>query len=231
MKMYKLAMLALIAVFAIGVVAAGASAATHPEFDTESGKTLAFTASGGTAQLFGERAGIVGEINCESSSGSGEILNKTPLADNILISFEGKCHETISGSTSACTEPITTKRIRGEIGLILPATSPKTVGILLIPYNSTGEFAEPVCNGTGTKVTGAIIGTFPETTKYNKLEKTAEIAFTSSGITQAQTEIDLLGVEMKGIHLHTAGLFGGNAAENAEAIITGDGGINILSNN
>ena len=226
----KIAGFIALAVVICGVyVTTNATAASHPEFDTESGKTLLFTSTGGLATLFTEQAGIVGEIMCEKSSGHGEILNKTPLADNITISFTGKCHLTINGSSNNCTEPIGFQPVRGEIGLILPATSPKTVGILLIPYNATGKFAEPNCNGA-TEVSGAIIGTFPETSEYNKFAATAEIKFTSKGTTQEPQEIDLLGVEMKGIHLVTKGAFGGNLGEHASGEIVGDGGINILTN-
>ncbi len=229
MKAVAFAALALLAFGAY--ITTSATAASHPEFDTESGKTLLFTATGGEVTLLGEQAKIIGELKCEKTSWHGEILNKTPLADNITISFSGNCHETISGSSHTCNEPINFESVRGEIGLVLPATSPKTVGILLIPYNSSGKFADPVCNGTGTEYSGAVIGTFPETSKYNTFAKTAEIKFTSSGTKQAQEAIDLLGVEMKGIHMDSAGLFGGLVGLNSDAEIIGDGGIKILANN
>ncbi len=230
MKAVALAALALLAFGAY--VTTSATAASHPEFDTESGKTLLFTASGGTAILLGEQAKIVAEVNCEHSSAHGEILNKSPLVDNIGILFSGNCHETISGSSHTCTEPIATEPGRAEIGLALPATSPKTVGIYLIPYNSSSKWADPVCNGTDTEVLGGIIGTLPETSKYNTFAKTAEIKFADNGLNkQTPEEIDLLGVEMKGVHLETKGLFGGTASEIASGTITADGNIKILTNN
>ncbi len=224
MRNAKLGILALIAVFAFGALAVASASAVQPEFNTESGKTLSFSASGGLATLLGEELKVRAEIMCEKSSTTGEILNKTPLADNIAITFTGKCKESIAGGTaSSCTEPITVKPARGEIGL----AAKEEVGIVLKPYNSAGEFVETTCGSNKTTVDGEIIGLYPETKNYNKLEKSAEQAFNAKGTTQEPTEIELLGVKMTKVELKVSGAFGEKSSQITIATVTNDGGIEI----
>lgn len=221
MSKIKLAALAVVAIMAIGALAAS-SASAAVTFVTESGKTLSFHAEGGLAQLFGERLGVVGEIHCEKSLATGEILSGTPLVDKLLIDFTGNCVQNSSiGKNEACESEIMVKEARGELGL-----SGGLVAILLAPASGT-EFATTDCGGEKTTVTGAIVGLFPESTKYNKLESSALLEFKSKETAQQDTSINLLGTEMTGIHLSTSGLFGGEAAESASSVITPDGKVEI----
>lgn len=221
MRKIKLASLVLVAVMALGAIAAS-SAMAGPTFVTESGGTLSFHAEGELAQLFGERLGVVGEIHCEKSLATGEILNNTPLADKVLINFTGKCVQNSSiGKNETCVEPILVKESRGELGL-----SGGLVAFLLAPASGT-EFATTSCGGEKTTVTGAIIGLFTESSKYNKLEPNALLVFSAKETTQQDTEIELLGTTMTGVHLSTSGLFGGEAAQNADSVVTPDGKVEI----
>jgi len=228
MRKVKLAGFLLIAVFAVGVVAAAsASASTQPLFLTASGNTLLFTATGGLAILLGSKLGQKAEIHCEKSSGHGNILNKSSLADEVNISFSGKCVETAAAlglEKAACTEPISIKLARGELGL----ESNNDVGLVLKPASGE-EFVTTSCGGSETKVSGEIIGTFPETSKYNKLESEAELVFNASGTTQEPTAIELLGTSMTKVELKVNELFGEKASEITKAVITPDGKVAIDS--
>lgn len=191
-------------------------------FVTASGGTLSFHAEGGLSQLFGERLGVVGEIHCEKNLATGEILSGTSLADKVLIDFTGKCVQNSPiGDNEVCVEPILAKQTRGELG-----ETGGLVSFLLAPVSGT-EFATTDCGGEGTTVTGAIIGLFTESAKYNKLESSALLLFSAKGTSQQDTEIELLGTSMTGIHLSASGLFGGNAAESASTVITADGDVEI----
>lgn len=227
MRGIKLAMLVLIAILAVGAVAAASAVASHPEFKTESGKTLLFTGEGGLAVLLGERAGSIGEILCHKVLLHGEILNGTPLIDKVTITFHTNCiSNSILGDNEKCKEPIEVHPVRGEIGLV----PTKLVGLYLTPYNGT-EFVTVECGSNDTTVDGSIVGLVPEkvgtTNQYNKVLTKYETRFEASGVKQRFTEIELLGTNMTGDELSVTGLFGGQASEITNTTLAGDGGVEI----
>jgi hypothetical protein len=218
-------MFALVAVMAFGVMVVASASAAEPLFLTASGAKLLFSATGGLAVLKGKKIGQEAEIHCEKSTGHGFVLNKTSLADEVLISFSGSCVENASAlglKNAACVEPIVVKESRGELGLV----STTEVGLLLSPASGT-EFAKTECGGSVTTVSGAIIGTFPETGKYGKLEAEAELLFKATGAKQEPTAIELLGVKMTGVTLKVSEIFGEEASEATKSTIKGDGKIAI----
>jgi hypothetical protein len=226
MRKIKLLMFALVAVMALGAMAAASASATAlPLFLTESGAKLLFTALGGLAILRGKKIGQEAEIHCEESTAHGFVLNKTSLADEVQISFSNKCVENAAAlglKNAACKEPIVVKESKGELGLI----GTTEVGLLLAPVTGT-EFAKTECGGSSTTVSGAIIGTFPETGKYGKLEAKAELLFKATGAKQEPTSIELLDNLMTGVTLKVSEIFGEEASEATKSTITGDGKIAI----
>ncbi len=231
MRMVKLASLALIAVFAFGVVAAiSATAAPQPEFKTQSGATLLYEGSSGVALLRGGALGgaITAEIICEKSVTHGNILNDSPLTHKVSVQFSGKCEQNGDGdSKTACSEPIVLKETVGELGLLLSASLPEEVGLVLKPVSGT-SFVTTKCGSSEVTVGGEIIGTFPEMGKYNKLESTARLLFSANKTTkQTPTEIDLLGVEMKKVELKVEIAFGESASQEQTETLTPDGQVEI----
>lgn len=202
----------------------------RPQFVTLSGAKLLFTATGGLAVLFGKKLSQIGEIHCEKSTAHGFILNASPLADEIKISFSGDCLENAPGiglNKAACTEPINVEESRGELGITEFKGEKEIVGLDLEPVNTNKHFATTVCGGSRTEVGGAIIGIFPETTKYNKLESSAALDFEGTEAKQEPTAIELLGVSMTGVHLTVSEIFGEEAAEITNSTVVPDGKVEI----
>jgi hypothetical protein len=223
------AIVALVAVFAFGAIAASSASAGIVLFLTQSGHELLFTAHSGVGILRGLNLGVLGTITCELDLVHGFVLNASPLAHRIKVLFEGKCEEKVGSSTVKCEEPIHVNNLLGELGLV----GSKKVGFLLAPSSGT-EFVETKCEGNNTKVEGAVVGEFPEINKageeqYNKQLTKAELVFASEASNENQkiTTIELLGVSMTGAKLKVQGFFGGNASEETTDIIEGDGWIEI----
>lgn len=225
MRIIKLLMLALGAVMAFGAIAAASASATvQPLYLTSTGGTLKFKATGGLAALHGEAAGISAEIHCEESSATGEVQNKSMLAVKTLIQFKNKCEQNGGGvSKAGCTEPILVKLVTGEIGLTSNGTIKELVGIVLKPSSGT-EFVKVTCGSSVTTVGGEIIGLYPEKSKYNKLETSAEQLFLAKGTQQEPTSIELLGKTDTGVELKVSGFFGGKASQQASATVSPEGG-------
>jgi hypothetical protein len=144
--------------------------------------------------------------------------------------FEGKCVQKINGGANeTCTEPIETKRILAELGLI--SSSNKTVAILLAPSEGSTEFAKLKCGANETKVGGVIVGEIPaENAKlekqYNVEREELEVIFATNPAgtnKQAITTIFLLGTEMTGQELKVEGFLGGPAAWEMKFIVKADG--------
>jgi len=242
MRTIRLLGMALMATLAFSVMAASTASAFHPLFLTESKQELLFFGEGGLHHLVGGlptlrglNLGVQGVITCELVLVHGFILDKSTLAHRIKVIFEHNCVQTISGSTSACTEPIETKPLLGELGLVLLN---KTVGILLAPSDGTGVFATVVCGSNTTKVLGAIIGEIPEISadtrlnQYNKLQTLTEVVFEAknkSEDVQNITHIELLGNLMENVKFDVEGFFGGTASEEAAAMLHSDGKIEICT--
>jgi hypothetical protein len=232
MRIIKLALAALLAVMAISaIVASSASAAFHPSFLTESKLELLVSGEGGEAIL----RGSAGTVTCEKSLIHGFVLNKSPLIHRLKILFHTNCllHPTI-GNLSTCNEPIQVHLSLGELGLVLGT---KTVGILIAPSELAPEFVEIVCTSgvNKIKVNGAVVGEIPEkvglVNQYNKPLSEITTVFEAEGgkIKQQITSIELLGVNMTGVHLETANFFTGEASEEASAILKGDGKVEICT--
>lgn len=223
------AMAALVAVFAFGASLAASAWASHPEFKTLSGVTLSFTGTSGKSLLLGSKLGIVGSITCEEDKSSGEIQNATPLMRKVEWEFKGKCEQLIGGAKTACSEPIKTKLLSGELGLINAMT--KTVVLLLAP--EAGEEVMTIkCGSNNTTVDGAVVGEIPEFNKtgakqYNKIVSSFELKLKLEETRQAIREILLLGTQMTGNVLTLAGFFGGEAALETTETVTPDGLIEI----
>ncbi len=233
MQKVKLFTLALAALMAFGVVMAATNAsAAEPLFLNEGGTakaSLLFTATGGAAVLRGKKLEQEAEINCEESSTHGFSLNKSSLADEVLIIFKGKCNETAPAlglNKAACEEPIKVKEAKGELGLTTLGAETKLLALLLRPASGT-EFVTTECGGSKTQVSGAIVGFFPQRAKYNKFETEAELVFRASGAKQEPTTIELLGANMTGVTLKVSEIFGQEASEATKASVKGDGKVAI----
>lgn len=230
MRSIKSATLALVAVSAFGMAAAADATASHPEFRTKSGLNLSFTGTSGTSILRGEQANILVTITCEKDTSSGTILHKTPLLDKIEVTFSGKCHQEIGGgSPEACTEPIKINLARGELGLV----TGKKAGLYVTPETGT-KFVTIECGGKATEIAGSVIGEFPELSKsgvnqYNKLLPNFELRFSATAASQNLTEIELLGTRLIGQHLVLSGFLGGQASEETDETLTGDGEFEIVT--
>jgi hypothetical protein len=218
-KIFKLALVALIAVMALAaVVAASVASAGEPKFLTASGLTLLFTADSGLGTLRGERAGIGASVTCAQDLAHGFILNNSPLAHKIEVTFEDKCEINLAGEKVVCTEQIKTKPLSGELGLLHGH-----VYILIAP--ETGDFVSLTCGGDTTEVGGTVIGEFD--LPYGVLTTDATLLFKASGTTQLPEEIELLGVLMTKDGIHVEGFFGGKASEETTELLLPDGPVQI----
>jgi len=230
----KMALAALIAVFAFSAMAVSSASAFHPLFLTASKQTLLFTGLGVDPLLRGEVAGVVATVLCEKVLIHGFILHNSTLAHLLGLLFEGKCVQHIgSGGAEACKEHITTKPILAELGLL--SSTNHTVVILLAPSTGT-EFVTLECGSMTTTVSGTIVGEIPETNaklekQINEPRESLEIVFAtvSKNNQQKITEIFLLGSQMTGQELKVTGLFGGKASEEATATLTSDGIVTICT--
>jgi hypothetical protein len=213
MTSMKGALLAPLAISMCIAVTAADALAFHPLFLTTSGKTLSFTGVSGLFELRGLNAGVLGTVDCEKGVTSGELLNESTLARKIELEFSGKCLETVGTSDEKCN-PVAFKLTLGELGLL----NKKTV-LLLAPENGT-EFATVTCGGTKTVIEKAVIGEIPEAGESVGLTVfDVVLKAVNATITQAITEIELLGVNMTGVHLSVAGFLGGQASgETTETI-------------
>jgi hypothetical protein len=235
MRVIRLALAALFAVLAFSAMAATSASAFHPLFLTLSGKPLLFLGLGVDPILRGEVAKVQSTILCEKVLVHGLILHLSTLVHFLKIIFHGKCVQKIgTGNPEACTEPIETKPILGELGLLLLPGLPSDVVILLRPEDGTTNFANVVCGTTETKVGGVIVGEIPELDKNGQpqievLRETLEIVFATVNKNNVQRikEIDLLGVNMTKQELSVEGLFGGAASEEATVETHANGPIRI----
>jgi len=216
------AILALVAVFAFGAIAAASASASLPLFLTESKKALLFTADSGVGTLRGEKAGVVGTITCEQDLVHGFVLNASPLAHELHIQFEKKCKQTIGTNEGTCTEPIKVNLAYGELGLLNGHV------VLLVAPESGTEFVTVECTNGNTKVEGAVVGEFPLTgadgnPQYGVDRKDFLLVFKATGTTQEPEEIELLGSLMTGVSLKVSGFLGGKASQESHELLLLDG--------
>jgi hypothetical protein len=241
MGITKLVFAALFAVLAFGAMTASSAfaAQAHPIFLTASGAETLFSgenAAGTTPTLRALNLGVLGTITCEKALVDGFALPKSPLAHRVKVEFHGDCLQTVGSTKNKCVENIVVKTSLAELGLVLPGTL--TVGILLEPSDGGKIFAEPECPaGSKTTVEGAVIGEIPAINKkgvsqYNKELTEQEQVFEAVGKnseTQNPTSIELLGVNMTGVKLKVSGFFGGEASEEATAILKSATGIEVCT--
>jgi hypothetical protein len=218
-KITKSALVALIVVMSLAaLVAASVASAGEPKFLTASGGTLLFTADSGLWTLRGERAGVVATMTCEQDLTHGFILNNSPLVHKVEVTFEKKCEQTLGSEKTACTEPIKTKALSGELGLLHGE-------VLLLITPETGNFWNLRCGGTETEVGGAIIGLIDP--PYGVAVTDATLLFKASGTTQLPEEIELLGVLMTKDSIHVEGFLGGKASWETTELLLPDGPVQI----
>jgi hypothetical protein len=218
-KITKLALVALIAVMSLAaLVAASVASAGEPKFLTGSGATLLFTADSGLGTLRGEVATVLATVTCAQDLTHGVILNNSPLAHKVEVAFEGKCEQVVGSEKTACTEPITTKALSGELGLL-------NGEVLLLLTPESGNFTTLHCGSTETAVGGAVIGLVDP--PYGVAVTDATLLFKASGTKQLPEEIELLGVLMTKDSLHVSGLFGGGASEETTELLLPDGPVTI----
>lgn len=230
------ALAAMVAVLAFGAtMASTATAALLPLFLTQSRVTLLFTGVGSNPVLHGLQAKIAATVNCQKVLIHGFILHKSELVHLLGLLFENKCTQTIGSTTKECSPlHITTKPILAELGF-LSETALKTVVMRLEPSDGTGVFAKFNCGSGETTVGGAVVGEIPEVNannqnQYNKELTELEVKFETNPVGTDQqkiTTIFLLGEEMTKQELTVEGLFGEKAAQEANAILTADGGVTI----
>jgi hypothetical protein len=214
----KLALAALVAVMCVGPLAATSASAVETLFITSSGKALLFTGSGAVT-LRGKEAGIEGTIKCELSKTHGFVLNKSSLARELHIEFEGKCEQTVGSTKSACTEPIKALSAYGELGLL------HGHGLLLVAPEKGTELVEAKCAGDNTKFSGAVIGEFALNgadglPQYGIAREDYLLLYKVKGTTQEPEEIELSGTLMKGVTLKAEGFLGEKASEETTQLLS-----------
>jgi hypothetical protein len=138
MKIARLAGLMLVAVMALGLVAA-TTAFAEPEFHPVGAK---FTGVG----LGLDRLAVVGNtIECEGNTTSGTISSAT-LVGGVVVTFTGCKSSSVTGEKNCTAKSalplgtagtIITNTLHGVLGLILPKGTGTGVGLLLLP--ATGK--------------------------------------------------------------------------------------------
>jgi hypothetical protein len=229
MRIIKLLGVAFFVTLAFSTAGALAAEPAHLLFLTQSGLTLLFNAVSLFWTLRGSQGGLPAAISCELDLIHGFVLHRSPLIHLLRIIFHGHCVQKINGGANeSCTEPIETKPILLELGLINLADGKKHIGILLRPSEGT-EIGTVTCGGHSTTIGGVVVGEIPETARgesqighdilylliiYRSHNQTAE---------QEYTSIELLGTEMTGQELKIEGFLGGKASWEDEIHIHFDG--------
>jgi hypothetical protein len=184
MKRMRIVGLALVALVAMGIASASASA--EPVFfgKAEIGGTVghvAFTGTGGTAFLEGKTSKL--KIECKAETAAGEVTGPTSTAKNItkFTSCEVATLALPCESTGAAAKEIVTNALIGELGGVT-ASLP---GIRLKPESGI-YLAEFQCAGGGVlvKVKGSVIGSLSGATATTV--EAGKLA-TSMKLTLAQT--------------------------------------------
>jgi len=200
MKRIRIVGLALVAVFAMSVVASTASAAlvfyTKAELGSVAPSKVKFTATIGAAFLEGNKS--KSKISCEDLAGSGagavgETVSAKVTENNITTFTKCKTGEIPCTSAGQAEGTIVTKALKGFLGDVLAG---KTAGVRL--YSQTegrgaGKLAEFECGAGIVKVvvTGSVIGSLAgssgKVVKEGKFATTQKLTFTEAGGIQKYT--------------------------------------------
>src|ERR1700679_1319957 len=157
MKIARLASLMLVAILAIGLVAASVASAADPEF-LPLGATVTGTSGAGVLRGAGE------EVKCESDVVPNGTVTSATLIGGIVVHFLNCTNKNgITGescparSTNTTTEGlILTNTLHGVLGLILPKpASGSNVALVLLPVSGSSFLT---LTGKCIGVTGAVAG-------------------------------------------------------------------------
>jgi hypothetical protein len=219
MQKVKLAMLALIAVFAFGAVAVASASAALPEFVPAKGTFPVHFTSEGQLPLLPRLESLITALGsmsnkniiCLMSKDVGELSGpkevKKVLVDYTGCSEEKESKESSSLCYSGSTKNglIVTNDIMGFIGYITGAGKTK-VGVELLP-ESGKIFAEFTCEGEAkkVKVEGCLVG---EASPLNVSQTTGTLLFLANATDTAAEYEEIEGGIFKPCKLTThAGLF------------------------
>jgi hypothetical protein len=162
MKIARLSGLMMIAILAVGLMAASAAFA-EPEFSPNGGQTV--TATSGTAELSGNGGAI--KVECAKSATVGGKVDSPTLVGGIVVHFlectakEGSASCSAKSSGAPAGNLILTNTLHGVLGLILPKLTGTTgVGLLLLPATgSTFVTLSTPCTSPATSaVSGNVVG-------------------------------------------------------------------------
>lgn len=198
MKIARLAGLVLVAVMAMGLVAASVASAEPPLFKLLTGTTTKITGTSGVSTLSAASATDV--VSCKKSVTNGEITSKTLLIAHIhYLECEGaesgkeKCPVMSPGAPAA---NLILVAVIGHIGLALSGVSSTSdAAALLLPSSGTAFVTLLAGVPTGstkcileTKVTGTVAGLLEP---VGKESKTGTITLGVTGGKQNIKEVDV----------------------------------------
>jgi len=193
MKRITVIGVALVAVLALGVMAASASAAP-PEFLNSSGSAATgatFTATSGAGTLKGTE-----EIKCEGGSSSGTISGASTVS-SVLVDFTGcykgteKKESTLCHSKGQTGSSILTVHLSGSLGSVETSEAASGVGLLLAPASGTEYTSVEHCTSSPSHVTGSVIG---EVTPVNTLSSIGHLIYEkNSGNEKLQKIMSFIG--------------------------------------
>ncbi|MGN6258086.1 MAG: hypothetical protein ACTHN3_10110 [Solirubrobacterales bacterium] len=206
----KMMLLAVTAVAALAFAAMPAIASAAPTVDFSKTGNIPFTGTSSVSLL--RNAGFAGEVECTSDTNSGEWTSGT--TGTLQVKFKN-CKNKATGiacnSANAATGEIVTDT--GVFHLVYIKGFPKTVGTLLTPSTTTGNFATFSC-GSLFKVVVSGNGIVAHVTKpaCGETSSKSTISATATGASQTYKEVE---GDTHVYHL-TSSLNGGTASEASE---------------
>lgn len=198
--------LAVMAAFALSVVAASAAQAA-PEFVAESGGSVAgtkFIATGGEGKLAGTE-----NITCKTSKTEGEIKNSTEVYKTV-VTYTGCKNGTkeCKSSSKAAAGEIKTNALSGKLGEVETSEAATGVGEDLRAESGKTFVTIEKCTLLSVSVTGSIIG---EVTPIETFGTTGDLVYKASGTTQKIQKF-------KGGEKDTLEAFGSSALEDTYVV-------------
>jgi hypothetical protein len=181
-----------LAVFVLSAMAAASASAD--EFVPETGTfPIPFTSTSGAGTL---ETSSGETVTCSSDTNTGSITG--PMTFSVIVKFKG-CKTTFFGFPIACktsgagTEEIVTKTLDGELG----TNAAKKVLADLVGEGAGEVVAEFECLGNTVKVTGSVIGVFPNTGVF--LHETELVLKQTKGIQEFTETINTEGKTIKNV--------------------------------